>query len=918
MSADLTAMQEAIRTIADAVGELSKTCEGLPKFLEAQIGAFRAEMTTALAGVAEKYTADRASIDALSDSLGAQVAELASKVEVTKDALLKSVEDVTTQAGQIIADNRREIEAQITESYGEAHQKLMTSIDESTKREAELRGLIAETRSACDTVDLHHGLATVKGDIANISKSLGEATIAIDSDGKAIADLHKTLGAIGPEHGTVADAIAAAVSPLRETMAASEAKQAEATATNAALLGERIGAIAGQLATVEQAATASETRTTDEIAAVRKELTDADLSIRKDAWEEITKRFDFDQLALKSHKESIEALQNTVTEFKAVVPNLIAEAVAPVAESVAEVRGVVEHNATAAEQKFGAIHMQFQNDSGHLQRLDEGQNSLHELTQKLAVDTPNKIAEAVAPVAEAVQSVRTLVTDHYDMAASEFKTITERLVSDAEQIGMLVKAEQQQDERISHMAVGTANRIGEVKTALEASIAETAAAAREEAKGLTELVTNTAKAVDQVDNDLKLVNGKLVETGRMLDSRFVALETASSSNLEFIAAVKEAAETGQHILLERVERLSTEYMANVQGIRTDLESVGAQLPVIEERMVAVLNRETQARGTEYSELKEATEIAIGVYQTRTDELESSITHLGERVGTVHTELQARIQGVSGSLQDYMGATDKQISEAEARSTDFARTVVAEAAQGMAEVTKTLLSREDADTVYEEMSKSFTSQFVGVAGLVNEVSQTVKELAEANVETIKSVEELRGEVKAIEPGVTPEQLAELKAQPAQPPAAEFQVRFDDGKFVIDMEYEYNGEKKTVSTVVPLNIGVEYRGVYRADQTYPAGHMVSHKGSVWYSRGTATGEPGKDFTGWQLAVKRGADGKSPDPIRTYTKHDDKNVYKESDFLRINNRLWQCAVKETRTVPEPGDIRSTPEWLLIGGVQ
>lgn len=125
-------------------------------------------------------------------------------------------------------------------------------------------------------------------------------------------------------------------------------------------------------------------------------------------------------------------------------------------------------------------------------------------------------------------------------------------------------------------------------------------------------------------------------------------------------------------------------------------------------------------------------------------------------------------------------------------------------------------------------------------------------------------------------------------------------------------------KTITRATTLALGIEYRGVYRAGETYKPGNFVTHKGSVWAAKGVPTGEPGKDITGWQLAVKHGRDGRDAVATRAYTGHSGGRLYRETDFLRLNNRLWQCTAKETTVVPEPGDILSTAEWTLIGGIR
>jgi hypothetical protein len=141
----------------------------------------------------------------------------------------------------------------------------------------------------------------------------------------------------------------------------------------------------------------------------------------------------------------------------------------------------------------------------------------------------------------------------------------------------------------------------------------------------------------------------------------------------------------------------------------------------------------------------------------------------------------------------------------------------------------------------------------------------------------------------------------------------QTSYEDGKLKVRVGL---GEQYSESTI-PVDIGVRYRGPYKDTMEPKPGDMVTHKGSVWFCKSPAPGAPGKDFTGWQLAVKCGADGRDGRALKCYDLHKEGTVYRNGDFLRANNRLWQCAVEETRSVPEPGDIRTTTQWVLVGGV-
>jgi hypothetical protein len=51
-------------------------------------------------------------------------------------------------------------------------------------------------------------------------------------------------------------------------------------------------------------------------------------------------------------------------------------------------------------------------------------------------------------------------------------------------------------------------------------------------------------------------------------------------------------------------------------------------------------------------------------------------------------------------------------------------------------------------------------------------------------------------------------------------------------------------------------VKFCGVWKADRGFDPGDAVVHHGGLWICKAATSGEPSKDFDGWQLAVKRGS--------------------------------------------------------------
>jgi hypothetical protein len=57
-----------------------------------------------------------------------------------------------------------------------------------------------------------------------------------------------------------------------------------------------------------------------------------------------------------------------------------------------------------------------------------------------------------------------------------------------------------------------------------------------------------------------------------------------------------------------------------------------------------------------------------------------------------------------------------------------------------------------------------------------------------------------------------------------------------------------------------VGLMYRGVWTGFDDYAVNEAVTFRGSLWVAKAPSCGvEPGGDGGAWQLAVKRGRDGK-----------------------------------------------------------
>jgi integrin beta 3 len=79
---------------------------------------------------------------------------------------------------------------------------------------------------------------------------------------------------------------------------------------------------------------------------------------------------------------------------------------------------------------------------------------------------------------------------------------------------------------------------------------------------------------------------------------------------------------------------------------------------------------------------------------------------------------------------------------------------------------------------------------------------------------------------------------------------------DGERTITLSAMRGERQKSWTWTIPVPL---YRGVFQPETVYTTGDCVTFDGSVWVARTTPASKPGTAGSGWQLAVKRGQDGK-----------------------------------------------------------
>ena len=80
-----------------------------------------------------------------------------------------------------------------------------------------------------------------------------------------------------------------------------------------------------------------------------------------------------------------------------------------------------------------------------------------------------------------------------------------------------------------------------------------------------------------------------------------------------------------------------------------------------------------------------------------------------------------------------------------------------------------------------------------------------------------------------------------------------------KQIAEQEEKIEQQDERIAELEARPVGLKYLGTFERGTSYAEHDGVTHHGSTWVARRATTSEPGTPDSGWQLAVKRGADGK-----------------------------------------------------------
>jgi hypothetical protein len=96
--------------------------------------------------------------------------------------------------------------------------------------------------------------------------------------------------------------------------------------------------------------------------------------------------------------------------------------------------------------------------------------------------------------------------------------------------------------------------------------------------------------------------------------------------------------------------------------------------------------------------------------------------------------------------------------------------------------------------------------------------------------------------------------------------ELQKAFDEGFDAVKgyVDRSFDAYAKRIEALEQAQSAFQYRGVWRADESYRQNNFATFGGGLWVAKIDSTGlKPGDNNSAWQLAVKAGRDGRDANP-------------------------------------------------------
>lgn len=843
----IEALVELVRTLGDSVQQLSALLENVPKVVDTKLASMRESLLGDLAAMRGEVGAMRAGFGELQGDAGALLARFD-----TTSATLKS------EFAQIIADNRAEYSATVQAVQGgldEVRQSTKAGFDEVDARCSILSQSISGVETTAQRVfaESLEKTATMVGEVrANLSKE-----ITVIRDGIEDVDTRTKAKFMAVGQGIAEVRTACDTTDLHHTVTTLKAQVATGEEGRQHLEG-MVGTIVADLA-----------GTNSFVKDIAKQVADNETVVidwQREGNERVAKVEEtlagrsafFDLLGQNVDKlfQTTTGLENHLDEMEQesakVFSNVLArctgveqafkDETATLAKSLESTIGIVKNMGTRIEEVVQNYNETVATAAQHYVDV----TARCENSDQAVVSLGEELRAADAAIVKKVEEVITLVADHRkaldatiaDTAARLHVDVSARCENTDQAVALLGTELRAADTAITKGVEEVITIVAENHKATITSIADTTRHAAETRIKLDNLATATITDIEQ----------SVAELG-------AELRVATKANAENVIVATRHIDGGLQRVDERVTRIEAGTAESVLDLNERAARMAVDLGGITERVGTLEKIEVPTR----EQIQQAVD---KVHQLVNDGMAESVQDMAERVNGVSVQLAATNQ-VTADLTNRVDGLEK-------------REVATPA--DLEKLNKTLV---DSITQTEEhIHKNITDISMTLRGTMNDQHDRL-------VDTIATTSKSVDERFAALPG--PFDPAPLKADlqawigdklvENRPPEMSFDVGVSEDKSLV---FTLKQGEQEITRNVALNVGIEYRGVFEREEAYEIGNFVTHQGSMWFAKTKPVGEPGKADSGWQLAVKRGRDGKNATPARiNHVRDPDTGLIKESRF-------------------------------------
>lgn len=645
-------LTELVRTIAEAVEELSKLVEGMPARVEARLAVFRQDLN----GVTQTLTNQM-------EALRAEAADMRGSLSSMIGSVRTEMEDAGNALRSIIGDNRTALDGRVAELaddvkvFNDAVADIRTSLDSITKRSEEaVTGLrtefteanaalqsrleltdkaVKDARAACDPTDLYSGIAT-------LTRKVEEANAATETVAGSVTKLNDTVTYNRRE---ATDKI--------DTASAQWAESRTLIVNRVSALAQKVDEFPAQITDLEKniAAVSTDLEAANVRAAQSTELVNAGLAELSEHLVEVqtnagARAHDLDERITNMGQEinsQNKSIDNMGSAFEA--------ANAKLAENISVVSGAVDK-----------LHEDLmQADANIVARVDDVSLGVTNLVKRVddVSNDVNSIANLNTQLATRVEAGLQGLETEIDVMSKNDDEVHAAVVASIAEVATkngnkIAEAVQRIDE-----VAGTIKRLDESLGATDTKLNGAITTAWERHQDLLSTVTNLSVRMSTTDEMLEQQVAGAVALRGTLDETSQEVTTMRGS-IDSLRVIAEATRSG----LDDNDKTVLQLVEDLASTRTLTEMVNARINQLRDETTTSLNGITEELATRAS-----TEDVQKAVHRATEEIEAISTRFHSDLAALETTLRNALDKRAEVLE----AADVAVGE---RVTQLAATVPA--------------------------------------------------------------------------------------------------------------------------------------------------------------------------------------------------------------------------------------------------